>query len=71
MSIGFSLGNFGGRGSVEFHRCCVSEAENGGPAFAFARADGIEDMGGAVALILRRRGSGAAPRPSNALRSTG
>jgi hypothetical protein len=58
-------------GEVQVHGGGVAEGQNESRALALARADGIEDMGGAVALILRRRGSGAAPRLPNALRSTG
>lgn len=51
-------------GQVQVHRRGVAEGENQGSALAVLRADGTEDVGRGVALILRCRGAGAAARPS-------
>jgi hypothetical protein len=49
---------------VQVHRRAVADRQPQGRALALARANGAEDIGGGVALILRRGGSAAAARPS-------
>jgi hypothetical protein len=51
-------------GQVQVHRRDVAERQDQGRAFAVLRADGTEDVGRGVALVLRRRGPGSAPSPA-------
>ena len=54
----------GDLGEVQVHRPAVAEGQDQGRALGLARTDGTEDVGRGVALILRRRWPGAAPRPA-------
>ena len=49
---------------VQVHRRCVAQRQDEGGALAFVWADGTEDVGRRVALVLWRRGPGAAPCPA-------
>jgi len=51
-------------GQVQGHRRGVAERQHQGGALAVLRADGAEDRGRRIALVLRRRGSGAALYPA-------
>jgi len=49
---------------VQVHARGIAERQDQGGTFALLRADGTEDVGRRVALILWRAGPGAAPRPA-------
>ena len=49
---------------MQVHPCGVAEGQDQRRALAIARTDGAEDVGGRIALVLRRRGAGAAPCPA-------
>ena len=51
-------------GQVEVHARGVAERQDQGSAFAFQRADCVENISGRVALIQRRQAAGAAPIPT-------
>jgi hypothetical protein len=49
---------------VQVHRCGVAQRQDQRRALALLGADGAEDVDRRIALILRRRGPGSAPRPA-------
>lgn len=51
-------------GQVHVHARGVAQRQDQGGALAVLRADGAEDVGRRVALVLRGDGAGAAPCPS-------
>lgn len=51
-------------GQVQVHRHGGAEGQDQGRALAVLRADGTEDVGRGVALVLRCRGPGPAPCPA-------
>lgn len=51
-------------GEVQVHRRGVAQRQDQGSALALLGADGAEDVDRRIALILRRRGPGSAPRPA-------
>ena len=51
-------------GQVQVHACGVAKRQDERRALVLLRADGAEDVGRGVALVLWRAGPGAAPRPS-------
>ena len=51
-------------GQVQVHARGIAEGQNQGRALVLLRADGAEDVGRGVALVLWRAGPGAAPRPA-------
>ena len=51
-------------GQVQVHRRGVAQRQDQRGALALVRADGAEDVGRRVALVLQRRGPGSAPRPA-------
>ncbi len=54
----------GDLGEVRGHGGGVAAGHDDRRALSLLRADGAEDVGRGGALVLRRRGSGSAPRPS-------
>ncbi len=54
----------GSHGEVPAHRLGVAARQYQGCALALLRTDGTEDVGGGIALVLRRRRPGAAPGPA-------
>jgi hypothetical protein len=51
-------------GQVQVHRRGVAQGQDQGRALAVLRADGAEDVGRRVALVLRCRRAGTTPRPA-------
>jgi len=62
MAAGCDLG--GDRGEVKVPRLGVAPGQDEAGRFALCRADGAEDVGRGSALVMRRRGPGAAPGPA-------
>ena len=54
--------HFADLGQVQVHRRGVAGGQNQRGALAITRADGAEDIGRRMALVLRRRGLTATPR---------
>jgi len=50
-------------GQVQVHRRGVAQRQDQGGTLALLGADGAEDVGGRIALVLQRRGPRATPRP--------